>query len=193
MRLVKSGFLVIFLFSLLGMPSLFAQSLQLNNEQSELNITGTSSLHDWNVNANSLSGEGLFTIKSDTLTDITKLTFFVSVDGLKGEKPGMDKKIQSALDVSKQKTIAYQFEKIIKIYTINAHTFTTETSGLLTVAGTTKKINLLLTITIENKTIRIKGEKNLKMTDFNILRPKALLGMLKTGDDVKVAFNVLYQ
>lgn len=41
--------------------------------------------------------------------------------------------------------------------------------------------------------IAFKGNKKLKMTDFNMEPPKAMFGILKADDDVTVSFNVTFR
>ncbi len=178
---------------LLGFNFISAQSFKLDNTQSNLTVNGTSNLHDWNIKADVLTGRGVFFIKSGVLKTISELTFTVVVKKLKSEKKEMNKKILDALNAQEFKTIDYQFKKLGKIKAVDKHTFIANTSGLLTIAGVSKLIDLQLTFNILNKGIIITGVKNLKMTDFNINPPKALLGMLKTSNDISVLFNAFYQ
>ncbi|MCF6214493.1 MAG: YceI family protein [Flavobacteriaceae bacterium] len=193
MQLIKSGFSSLILFFFLGMQLMLSQNLQIDNTQSNLTITGTSSLHNWTIDAKTLDGKAILITESDKFTIFKTLTFSVSIDGLKGKKSGMNKKIRSTLKIKENKTIDYQFQKLIKIEAINTHTYKVETVGLLTIAKKSKQISLLFTIEITKNKIRITGEKDLKMTDFNINPPKAFLGMLKVGDSVKIIFDVQYQ
>ena len=39
----------------------------------------------------------------------------------------------------------------------------------------------------------LEGKKALKMTDYNIEPPKALLGTITTGDDIEVHFNTVWK
>jgi hypothetical protein len=44
---------------------------------------------------------------------------------------------------------------------------------------------------ISGNRIQIKGSKKVKMTDFNISPPTAMLGTLKTGDEVTISFTLV--
>ena len=64
--------------------------------------------------------------------------------------------------------------------------------GDLAVAGVTNKITLTVNVLpLGEKKLKITGTTNLKMTDFKIEppAPKIALGMIKTGDDVKLIFE----
>ena len=105
----------------------------------------------------------------------------------------MNKTIQKALKAEQEPNITYKFDKLILLTEFDLHTYTAETSGFLTIAGLTKPINLLFNISVLNHKISFIGDKNLKMSDFNIDPPRAMLGMLKSGNDILVKFDVSYQ
>jgi polyisoprenoid-binding protein YceI len=67
-----------------------------------------------------------------------------------------------------------------------------EAKGDLAVAGVTNKITMPVSITpLGDKKLKINGTAAVKMTDFKIQppAPKIALGMIKTGDDVKLIFE----
>jgi polyisoprenoid-binding protein YceI len=168
-----------------------AQNLNLEKEQSDLKVEGTSSLHNWYVEATDMRGQIIFNL--DSLIHIKKLTFLVEVPGLKAAKKGMIKKMRSTLQADKFSTIVYQFKKTDKITRVNLQKFNLHSTGNLTIAGVSKQITLNFIITVSNDSIIIRGIKKLKMTDFNIKPPKALLGIFKTGDKISISFNVIYK
>ena len=188
---LKPAFL--YLILLLSIGTIFAQNLKLSNAQSTLQVYGTSSLHNWEVNADKLSGDGVFIIKSDTLVNIKILSFYVATVDLKGEKKGMKNKILNALQADKYASVRYQFEKLDAIKQVSFNNYDVDVTGNLTIAGKTKQIELFLNMSVFDNKIRIKGYKNINMIDYNIKPPRALMGILKTGDSVKVSFDALYQ
>ncbi len=67
-----------------------------------------------------------------------------------------------------------------------------EAKGDLTVAGVTNQITMPVNVLpLGDKKLKISGTTSIKMTDFKIEppAPKIALGMLKTGDDVKLIFD----
>jgi polyisoprenoid-binding protein YceI len=63
--------------------------------------------------------------------------------------------------------------------------------GSLTIAGTEKTVNMdVVTKRLTDGSLRADGELALKMTDFGVKPPTALLGTLRTHDDVKVKFQL---
>jgi hypothetical protein len=67
-----------------------------------------------------------------------------------------------------------------------------DAKGELAVAGVTNKIAMVVNVLplAENK-LKVTGSTTLKMTDFKVEppAPKIALGLIKTGDDVKLIFE----
>ena len=67
-----------------------------------------------------------------------------------------------------------------------------EAKGDLAVAGVTNKITMVVNVLpLGEKKLKITGTTNIKMTDFKIEppSPKIAMGLIKTGDDVKLIFE----
>ena len=67
-----------------------------------------------------------------------------------------------------------------------------DAKGELAVAGVTNKIAMVVNVLpLGDKKLKITGTMNLKMTDYKIEppSPKIALGLIKTGDDVKLIFE----
>jgi polyisoprenoid-binding protein YceI len=63
--------------------------------------------------------------------------------------------------------------------------------GKLTVAGKEKTIDLEVAVQkMENKIVGVHGKKTLLMTDYGIEPPTFMLGILKTGNEVSIEFNL---
>ncbi|MFK5890909.1 MAG: YceI family protein [Flavobacteriaceae bacterium] len=189
--MIRIKFVLISLFFLTLCIDTQAQNFNLNKTQSKLIVKGTSSLHDWYIEATDMSGEINFDL--DSVLHIKKLTFEVRVAGLKGDKKGMLKKMRNTLQANKFGTIRYQFKKAAKIIRLNNREFSLQTTGNLTIAGVSRQIALKFFLTFRDGSVTVVGDKKFKMSDYNIKPPKALFGMLKTADDIKVNFYVLYQ
>jgi len=189
--MTRLKFVLISLFLLLTYTESYAQNFNLSKSQSRLMVIGTSSLHDWSLDATDMRGQFKFDL--DSVLHIKKLTLTVQILGLKASKKGITKKMRSTLKADKFSTITYHFKRIDKITRVSPLEFGIETTGKLTIAGMSRDIALKLFITLKENNVSIVGDKELKMTDFSIKPPKALLGLLKTGDAVKIIFDLNYQ
>ena len=67
-----------------------------------------------------------------------------------------------------------------------------DTKGELTVSGVTRRNDMIVAMEkLADNKLKFTGTNSLKMTDFGIKppAPALALGMIKTGDDVKISFE----
>lgn len=179
---------IIALTSLISMGAL-AQTYKVNNDQSELNVLGTSTLHDWEIEAEEVGGKAV--ISTAEKIDISSLNFNVKVEGLKSGKSGMDKNTYEALESEDHPQVKYVLKEV-KSVSGSGPTYKLETSGTLTIAGHSRTISLPVTAKVSGNTVKFSGKITFKMTDYQVDPPTALMGTIKTGDEITVDFNIAY-
>lgn len=168
-----------------------AQQFNLINKESSLTVLGTSSLHDWHITAEQQSGKIIF--KNLETGDVDKCTVDIAVESLKSGKSSMDKNTYKALNSSSYKTISFQLIEVKETLSKGNGKFTVKADGDLTISGVKKRIPLEFTLNIVGNKITLTGEKKIKMTDFKIDPPKALLGTITTGDDITIKFSTIFK
>jgi len=169
----------------------FSQELNLVNSESLLNVSGTSSLHDWTIEANEQSGKLVF--QNLKKGEIGKCTITVDVEGLESGKRAMNKNTYKALKYDSYKTIKFDLVEVLETLEQSDKSFLIKTKGDLIIAGVKKQITLNFTLISEGEQAVLKGEKKIKMTDFNIDPPKALFGTVTTGNDITISFNTKFK
>ena len=190
LRSIKSLLLssVVFLFLSTNLSN--AQQFSLTkNRESKLIVYGTSNIHDWEVVAESFEGTLLLTSKEAGLLE--KLTVQLLAEGLKSGKSGMDKNTYKALKTNTHKHITFKLKGVTEVVEKTAGIYTAKTTGDLTIAGVTNTISLSITVQVKGNEVQLSGSKAVKMTDYGVEPPKALLGTIKTGDEVTIKFNVI--
>lgn len=165
-----------------------AQSFKLSNSDSSLSIFGTSSLHDWEEVAETYSGT--ISIDKNNESLIKSLEVTVQAESLKSGKGAMDKNTYKALKTDKYKNITFSLTEVKETTDKGNGNYAVKVNGNLTIAGTKKSISLPLDLKIDGNSLSIVGQKKMKMTDFNVDPPKALLGTITTGDEITVKFNL---
>lgn len=166
------------------------QSFKTLNSGSSMSIKGTSSLHDWTVDLNEFNCN-MTAIFDASLMKIENVTFRGRAKTIKSDSNTMDKKIQEALKTDKFPEVRFTVNKTRDV-TLNNNRFTGVINGDLSIAGRTRTENINFTgHMISDNRIQIKGSKKVKMTDFNISPPTAMLGTLKTGDEVTISFTLV--
>jgi polyisoprenoid-binding protein YceI len=168
---------------------IYSQEFTLNNETSQLIVSGTSSLHDWHVDAEQQKGKIVLELSKQL--KIEKLTLEVISKSLKSGKGSMDKNTYKALKTDEFKSITFKFTELKEATALDNGNYKVKTSGNLTVAGVTKNISLDFNLHVASDKVTLKGEKTFNMTDYGIDPPKALLGTITTGDEITIKFNTV--
>ncbi|HTA26291.1 MAG TPA: YceI family protein, partial [Bacteroidia bacterium] len=70
---------------------------------------------------------------------------------------------------------------------------TISAKGTLTIAGVTKPIDMLIKVSAPNQGyLTFEGSQTIKMTDYGITPPTALLGTMKTGNEITINFKTVF-
>ena len=153
-------------------------------------IKGTSNLHDWQSTANEVRANGAMVIDASGLKSISTLYVEVPVKTIKSTKGSiMDNKTYDALNANSFPNIAYKLERVTGMNNRNG-TYDINTTGYLSIAGATNKIDMYVQGKLSAGSITFSGSRKIKMTDYKIKPPTALMGTMTTGDEVEIVFQV---
>ncbi|MDZ4707191.1 MAG: YceI family protein [Saprospiraceae bacterium] len=155
---------------------------------SSLVIKGTSNVHKWEAKVNQLSGSTELIFEGDQLKRLAESKFDIPVKGIKSSKGNtMDNKMYQALKSDACANISFNLSSA----TLDATGSTLKSTGTLTVACASKKIDLVSTLkSTGSGQYLLSGSVKMKMTDFGIKPPTALLGAMVTGDDITIEYEV---
>lgn len=194
MKTNKNLWLVIgsFLVMVFTANTAIAQTYNVNKGTSSLKVEGTSNVHDWEINAEDLQGSIKAQVTDGQLVQIDQIQFTVVAESLKSGKSGMDKNTYKALKTDKNKNITYQLTKVNNLDCTSKSSCKVTTSGVLTIAGTKKNVDLVFDAKVNGDKIVLTGSKKIKMTEFNVDPPTAMFGTITTGDDVNVKFQITF-
>jgi len=154
----------------------------------ELKLTGTSSLHDWEMTSTTATGKLEGTVENNKLTVIKSLVVEMPAESIKSGKSGMDKNAYKAIQTDKFKTIKFELKSSAKL-TDGSWNLT----GVFTIAGVSKQVTVKAKETSTAGQYSFEGTYAFKLTDYKITPPTALMGTVKTGDDVKINFKVKFK
>lgn len=157
-----------------------------------IKIKGTSNIHDWISSVEKINGEAVYSFDDRGQLSVQQCKVVIPVKSIKSNKSSiMDNKTWNALKSKSHANIEYELDRFEKVKH-NGDLFTASTSGKLKIAGQTQFIQMdikgskLITGGIE-----ICGTKKLKMTEFGIDPPTALMGTLTTGNEVEIDFRII--
>lgn len=182
------------LFSLIAL--IFSATLTLTSQsfhltESDFTVSGTSNIHDWVSDVTQVTWDGDFTFSEDGLTRIEDVNVTIPVTGIVSSKGRiMDKKTYAALQSESYPNITYSMTNC----TLRKDGTSTvaNTKGRLTIAGQSQTVAIVVRIDqLANGNLKITGDYTLKMTDYGVDPPTALLGTLTTGDEVSLHFDLI--
>ena len=166
--------------------------------ESKLWIEGTSNLHGWSCKATTL--DAAIDLDAALATQIAtappkalkRVQVKVPIKSLKCGHDAMDNNLYKALKVDATPDISYILATFEAAPSDTKDTFTLHTVGTLSFAGAENKIQMdVVANRMPDGSVTAKGVVPIKMTDFGIQPPTAIFGRLKTGNEVKVNFELV--
>jgi len=169
---------------------------------STVKIDGTSTVHDWTVEG--LMIGGAMELDSKFTADPTKaapgkiaakVEAIIPVSSLHSTKKSkaMDDIMYGAMKKVQFPRIEYRLTELTLKETPKSADgpYVFDSTGQLTVSGVTNKVSFPVTMTRTGKSMKTTGTTSVKMTSFGIQppAPKIALGLISTGDDVKLTFE----
>lgn len=163
---------------------------------SKLWIDGTSNLHSWSCKADKVEAAIDMDAAAATSMNVAapkavkKVEVKIPVKSLHCNHGGMDGNVYKALKADEAPEISYILATLEAAPEAKDE-FKISTTGTLTIAGKQNQITMTVEATrLADGTIKAKGVVPIKMTDYGIQPPTAIFGRLKTGDEVKVSFEL---
>jgi hypothetical protein len=157
-------------------------------------LEGDSTLHPFASTATSvnISGEAAGPLpESIGKGGVAKLEVSIPVKGLKSGEPRLDRNLYAALTAEKFPQITFRLSHYAVLPSSSSdQSQTVHADGALSIAGTEKPVTLEALVSPSAGAMRVRGRKELLMTDFGVKPPKLFLGALKVRDRVVVFFDL---
>lgn len=181
---------IVFLVALHSAGS--AQNPVLIVKESKVSISGTSNLHDWQEAAEEFSIDMKLSTNGASSPMIDMVLFKCKAASITSDNSIMTNKTHNALNVEKHPEIHFSSADKSALQVIDGK-FSSIISGILTINGITKQVKVPVDGYLADDKLRVKGEKLIRMSDYEIKAPTALMGTLKTGNDVTVSFELSFE
>ena len=189
---------IITILSLLSADDIFnseSRSFELEKNSVSFLINGTSTLHNWDMHLKTFDCKANFLIEDSRLRGIDDVIFTCSTTDLKSNNSLMDRKAYAALKSSEFPEITFKMTSAMEISPDNDK-FRDSLKGNLFVAGKMIAVSVPIEGTLNNvngqNTIKISGETELNMSDFDISPPVLMMGALKTGNKITLTFSLQF-
>lgn len=163
-------------------------------DSGKVTISGSSNVHAWTAATNKIrvtrarvapaAGANLWdTALKPGVVEVFEIA--IPAATLSAPKGDLDKNMHKALKVSEHADITF---RLVRFETAAAGT---RAIGMLKIAGVEKEVALDITTKRAGSTLAVAGRVDLLMTDYGIVPPKAMLGMLKTDPKVTITFETV--
>lgn len=153
----------------------------------EFTVSGNSTIRSWSCTA---SGVVELTPGSESSAPgpgfpngIQSATVTVPVKSFECPHDEMNEHLLEALKAEEYSEIVYRLES----YTVADNQV--QATGTMTITGVTESIMFPLTLEQTDQGVQVEGDTRIDMTDFGIVPPEVMLGMLKVRPEIRVAFT----
>lgn len=160
-----------------------------------LTVAGDSNVRSWTCSTTTFGGS-LELADQDALTPdrlgeaVRSLDIRIPVARLDCNNNTMNDHMWDALERDRHPEIRYRMTGYTVIPT-SSETAVVDLRGELTIAGTTRPHAVRLSArTLEEGAIRVLGDSPIRMTEFGVEPPRAMLGALRVRDDVMVRIDL---
>jgi polyisoprenoid-binding protein YceI len=171
--------------------SAFAQATYKANAKSVMTLSGTSTLHDWTMNAKGFTTTAAITLGADNqISAINGLTLVLPVTNLKGEKESMNENAWEALNYDDHKNITFKLTSATT--TPSGGKYNIAAIGNLTISGVTKPVSMNVVAQVNSDgSITCTGSLPIKLSTFNIERPSFMFGTMSVGDALSLSYTLV--
>ena len=178
-------------------PTASQTSAPLALGAARLTIAGTSNIHDYTASTTQIRvtrmqlsalPPGADLLESALKPGVVE-AFEVAIPAksLASTKEGLDKNMHAALKASVHPEITF---KLLRFEAKAAPAAGQRAVGVLRIAGVDRQVAIDMTTERKDAALIVKGTLALLMTDWGVVPPKAMMGMLKTDPKVTVTFEV---
>lgn len=168
----------------------------IDTSSSKMSVEGGSTLHDWTCPIETVDGTfQLETADADArpLDAITRVQVQVPVDAIVCEKETMNEKLREALEMNKYPQVYFKLKaaQLSPLPDSGKNWMSVDATGELILAGKRQSIDLPVKAQrLSNGDFRFVGSHTIRLSDYDIDRPSAMLGTIKVSKEVTVNFDV---
>lgn len=186
------------LILLLGTTPLTAQEVTLQiGQDHEIIIEGTSNVRDWSAEVTAVEGELVLNGFDGTLDGLTadrfrSLRLEMPVESIQSDGRRITNNIHSYLEADDHPVITFELNQVTSVE-IDGNSGVLEAEGTVTAAGNETPVTMQVTIGMDGNNLLFSGSQPLRMTDFDIDPPTAVLGTIRSADEMNIQFNVPFE
>lgn len=173
-----------------GAAALGAQSARIDViPASSITVDGSSNVHEWHLTSATFTTRIEMATPVEAAAKVQSVTLDIPVTTLKSGKGGLDKNAYKALNATLHPNITFKMTNYSAVPSATGAKATVK--GLLTVNGVEREVTLDANISGDARTgLKAVGTTRFLMTDFGVKPVTALLGAIRTANDVEITFEL---
>ena len=184
-------------FTLLLLPAITRGQVSSFNldPNSEIVVKGTSTIHDWEVDVEEMNismklDPERLTSGTSAGSAVESFSLTVAVESMESGKGSMNRKMYGALKKDDHPNIMFKLRSAEPEESESSPEL--DITGDLTIAGTTKAVSLPVKVTQVNvDSYMFEGSYSLNMKEYDVDPPSAMLGTIRTGEEVEIVFKLI--
>jgi len=159
-------------------------------EDFEMTVSGTSTLHDWTSDITKIKVSAYVDWQDGQVADIRNLSVAVPVESIISTKGRiMDGKTWDALKKDEYPNITFKMNA--GDVNLDNGKYSISADGQLTIAGKSRAVTLeAIGKPVANGGLVFSGSYKINMPDYGMEAPTALMGSIKTGEQVTIDYSV---
>jgi polyisoprenoid-binding protein YceI len=159
--------------------------------ESKIWMEGNSTLHPYKSTAKSWTIKATVAPGSNAkIGDVTQLDVTIPVKSLKSGDGALDNNMYNAMSADKHPTIRFVLTNA-KVTNADGGDIEVVADGKLTISGTERTTKISAKGELKGDTIKIKGTKDMKMSEFGVKPPVLMFGAIKVDDKITVKYELV--
>lgn len=165
-----------------------------------MTIYGSSNVTDWEAKVKTINGEVEVSRPDGADWSNAEASWFKRVEismpvaDIDADSRRMNSNMHDYLKINNHPVITYRMKEALELVVSNNPGAILTAGGILTVGGVSHEFQHDVKISQgSNGRLIISGSKELKMSDFDIKPPTAMLGSIRAYDEMNIEFNLILQ
>lgn len=159
-----------------------------------MSVEGGSTVHDWSCPIKTLGGTlRMDTTQTSAAPRFSRVQVAVPVDAIQCDNGTMNEKLREALQMNAYPEVYFSLEdaEVSALPDSGKAWFAVDATGEITLAGERKQVDLPVKgKRLSDGDVRFVGSHTIRLSDYDIERPSAMFGAIKTSKEVTVNFDV---
>lgn len=158
---------------------------------SKIWVEGDSTLHAFKADSKSWQIKATVTPgKAAKIADVTELDVTIPVKSLKSGDGQLDNNLYKAMNADKHPTVRFVMSNA-KVNVSDSGDIQVDADGKLTINGTERVTKVSAKGELNGDTLKIKGTKEIQMTDFGVKPPVLMFGAIKVDNKITVKYELI--